>query len=421
MLTQHTYLYAQLDVHFQKDTIRLNSDSKHAVDTFLLVTLERRPVGSENIKIKISPTKNLNLPLSDLRVPPLNEFSLSDTSAKTLRYAITLPRDLKDDKFIEFEVTVTDTSNKPITLKKGVTKTIVYIKPYIDPRITSNKNLEMWLYTGTNFDPFDGVKAQEFFFRWNTLFKITRHFFGQVSFYKNRYFNSDSTVNSPVLQPATPFTTLSSTGTTQYRYVTGSYKSKSTQTIDVLGLELNGLYELNSDHEGKSAFYADASFDINTRKTTIKLDETFDTSIYVRETTIPRDTPTYSIPLVKVTSYKTPLFNLGLGFMWIYDDTDLNIKGQLVAGWSNSIKTVQYPSNSRGFVYGLVRQVKENNVYLQTRLYATYKPIGFSLGGEVFLRRNSLAEFNFTLSKVFELQNFAKLFSPVSSLETKTK
>lgn len=416
-----TCLYAQLDVHFQKDTMRLNSDSKRAVDTFLIISVERRPVGSENIKIKVSPTKNLSLSLNDVRVPPSNEFPLSDTSGKILKYPITIPRDQKDDKFIEFEVSVTDKDNNPIALKKGVTKTILYIKPYVDPSVTSNRNLEMWLHTGTNFDPFDGAKPQEFFFRWNTVFKITSHVFGQVSFYKNRYFNSDSTVNSPVFQPATPPTTLSSTGLTQYRYIKGSYKSTSTQTIDVLGLQLDGLYELNSNHFGNSAFYADLSFDINTRKTTIKFNNSFDTMTYIRDTPIPRDTPIYSLPPTRPTAYKTPLYNIGLGFMWIYDDADLNIKGQLVAGWSNSIETVQYPSYTRGFALGLVQQVKENNVYMQTRLYATYKPIGFSFGGEVFLRRNSLAEFNFTISKVFELQNFAKLFSTISSLETKAK
>ncbi|MBB1643044.1 hypothetical protein A9970_03630 [Sphingobacterium sp. UME9] len=112
--------------------------------------------------------------------------------------------------------------------------------------------------------------------------------------------------------------------------------------------------------------------------------------------------------------YQKAVSNVNLGFMWILNAKDVNIKAHLTTGlssYSNLISIRQSKSGSINYQFK-----SEKDIYLQLRLFATYMPAGISFGMESFYRRHSIPSFNFTLSKAFDIRGFTKNFTPVSGL-----
>lgn len=397
---------------YKNDTIRLESTSSEKIDTSVKILIKKNPLFKKaKLKISIDESKS-SVDLGKVKLPVKNEYQLDNLKDSTeILYNFSVSRNAKDDKILIFNLEILDSNSKHVALKKGDTSLYVYIKPLIPDSLSNTDRWEFWMFTGTNFDFFDGIKAQEFFFRANTLFKIRGSFYGQLAFYRNRYYTFDSATNRTLLEkriPVFPNDTI-------YKYNYGTYNTNIKQTTDPLGVQFDVLFNLTKGSiTNNSNFFGTIGFDIGTR--TITLENTYSHFDTIHFATSRPDTISSrsdnTLPLPPITSsYKKPFYNFSFGFMWILDEKDINIKGQLTGGFSKVLAPLVL--NTRN---GIVTYEIRQNPYIQIRLFGTYKKAGLSFGFESFIRRGDFPEFNFTLSKVFDLKNFLNVLTPVTSL-----
>jgi hypothetical protein len=350
--------------------------------------------------------------LSNTRLPVQNEFTL-DTLAKenVFNYVISVPRDLKDDKVLVLDLSAK--TEKGDTIKSINESITILVKPLGSDTLTSNRNFEFWFFTGTNFDLFDGVKAEEFYFRANTLFRITDRFAGQIAFSRNRYYTVDSTTSTGTFNSRTPPTQF---GDSLHTLSSGTYRRTGSQTTDPVGLQLDFLFKLTEDTV--SNFFTTVGFDFSRLTVNLNNTYTYDTTYRLRTS---RPDTVFGINnfgntvLPSSYSYKKPLYNISVGLMWILDESEVNIKAQLTAGWSKYLDLISITqTKGNGTVY---RFEEKGDPYMQLRMFATYKPLGISFGMETYIRRYSVPAFNFTLSKAFDIRGFIKNFTPVTGLK----
>lgn len=406
----------KFNARFTADSMRIIAGPNKSVDTALAIIIPKGAGSLLKGKVLVKAQYVNSLELKTIKASLSDSFPIDTSTDSLFSYPVSFKRDLKDDRFIRFALEAYDSTGKRVALADKDSLITVYIKPVEPDSLSTHDNWEFWLFTGTNFDPFDGIRAQEFFFRANALFKIAPKIYGQIAFYKNRYFTIDSSINNKIFQPATPPLAINGTDTS-YRYITGSYQRNTSQKTDPLGLQLDVLYKLTkSELPGHSNFFLTGGFDFNTRKTTLTFKFEYDTSAYSRSTRVPRDTTMYNLPLSVVPfSFQTAVYNLNVGLMWILDEAEVNLKAQLTAGYSHySNPIVSYSVTRNGT--NLIGFNEGRSYYLQMRMFATAKKIGLSMGFESFIRKDNTPQFNFTLSKVFELKHFVSLFSPVSSI-----
>lgn len=424
LITTSLKSQAILDLSIKEGTkIRIESDSKLSKSTTIHITIPK----------KDGDTFFTNAILSvecDLENSTVNKSSVSqqlntsltlklDTGAMQFSYTVNYDRDSVDDKKLVLKLLLkkAQTASNEIALQDAVKKIEILIKPVIKDKIVTNNNWEFWLMTGTNFDPFNGIKTEEFFFRANALFKHANSgFYSQFAFYKNRYYTTDSTSNS-TFRTATRPAKFDSV----YTYQEGTYKTNISQTTDPIGFQYDLLYNLTgSELANNSNFFLSAGFDYSTTTTTIRrINNNFDT-LKTYQTTKPDsaginlNSYPNSIPDVTLV-YKKPSYNLNFGFMWIMDETDINIKAQLNFGISSyyNLAAAYMPRGSNQFIYSYSSQ---SSPYIQSKVYATVKTPGITFGFEMFARKSEFPAFNFTLSKTFDLKSFSKLFAPVSAI-----
>jgi len=362
-------------------------------------------------KLKVILDKASSVKLDEVKVGYNSSFDLDKCKDSCeFKFQFTVPRDEKDDKILLLNLEVYDKDGNRVSIGKGDTVAKVLIKPLIGDSISNSDNWEFWFFAGTNFDPFDGIKAEEFFFRANSLFKINRFLYGQVGFYKNRYFTFDSAANRSFFERRTPILP----NDTITKFVSGTYNSNVRQTTDPLGIQIDFLFKLTQNEITKNSnFFATGGIDFGTRTITTQYEfSNFDSisfSTSKPDTLSARYANTFPIPK-KTSSYKKPFYNFCAGLMWIYDDKDINIKTQLTVGKSRIDQPLIISSRS-----GLVTYSTTRSWYGQLRCFATYKKGGISFGLESFVRQGDFPEFNFTLSKVFDLRNFFAVFTPVKS------
>lgn len=405
------------------DTLRLKSNGNLSQSATITITVPKD--GDNSGKTAIDQSKILNgkvtvtvnkdkshINLEDIRLPITSEFKLDNLKKeKEIKYSFSVPRDKNDDGALAIDIKVLNSAGTEIISKP----IIIYVKPIDKDSLTSGKDFELWFMTGTNFDLFNGARPQEFFFRANTLFKINKDFYGQIAFYKNRYFTTD-TVGGTL-----PFTAVKrpSLGDTLYTLTAASFRQSTKQTIDPLALQFDILYKLTHEEESESNFFITAGFDFSTTSVNIENKYQYsDTTFYLR--TSKPDTVrgynnfgTTSFP--EKVSYKKPAYNLNVGFMWILDQKEVNVKAHLTAGMSNFTNLINfYQSRGAGIVYNYE---SKKEPYLQLRMFATYKPLGLSFGMESFIVKAGVPAFNFTLSKAFDIKGFIKNFTPVSGLK----
>lgn len=336
------------------------------------------------------------------------KLNSSDDTIKK-EFNVNFQRSKKDDRLLILKLIATDSKGNNIILADS---NIVY-KIYIKPQSLDTLNgCELWFLTGTNFDLFDGIKSQEFFFRVNTLVKLNKNFYGQFAFYKNRYNSYDTTSGS------LPFSSVikPSIGDSVYTLTSGDYRRTTKQTIDPLALQFDILYKLTNNSE--SNFFATAGFDFSTSSVSIRNKYEYLDTTFKLHTSRPDTVKGYNsfgtTTFPESISYKKPIYNLNLGLMWIYNDAEINIKTHLTAGNSNYTNLISYyQSRGAGMIYNFEDM---KNIYLQLRMFATYKPLGLSFGLESFIRKSEVPAFNFTLSKAFDIKGFIKNFTPVTGL-----
>lgn len=415
-------LLTGLALHAQKKTLpyfkegdstRVASDSKPSPEVTIHVVIPDSIAAFKGATIIISPDTNsiTTTDLSKVKLQARSEFKLDTLQrADTITYKLNVPRDKQDDRTLVLHLTAKDKNGAAISAFDK--KMTVYVKPLTKDTLQSNNNWELWFMTGTNFDLFNGVKAEEFFFRANTMFKIGSRFYGQIAFYKNRYFTLDTSSGS---LPYTNVKRPSGFGDTLHTFTSGNYSRSSSQTVDPLGLQLDVLFKLTDNTN--SNFFATAGFDISTTAVSIKNTYTYDTSYYLqtsRPDTVKNGNIYGSSVLPAGVNYKKPAYNINLGFMWVLNDDEVNIKAQLTAGYSSFSNLLSYyQSKGNGMIYNFDAQ---RRVYLQLRMFATYKPMGICFGLESFMRQSEVPAFNFTLSKAFDIRGFTRNLTSVSSL-----
>lgn len=408
---------------FKEDTLRIESNSNPSPEANLKIVVPKDNDNSNKTdipkqdslkggKIDIELDKeNSSIDWSKVKLPASNEFVLDTllTEKHEFSYVLIVPRHTKDDKYINVILHAKSKDGKELFNKKAT----IYIKPLVADTLRSSRLYELWFLAGTNFDLFDGVKAQEFFFRANTLFRINNKFLGQIAFYKNRYYTIDTSSGT------FPFTSVKrpSIGDSLYTLTAANYRRTSKQTIDPLALQFDLLYKLTSD--SVSNFFATVGLDISTTSVTIKSEYNYsDTSFFLR-TSKPDTVKGYNnfgtTGFLESILYKKPAYNFNVGFMWILNENEVNIKAQFTAGLSSYTNLLSiYQSKGAGIIYNF--EPKKNIAYIQMRMFATYKPLGLSFGFESFIRKNEVPAFNFTLSKAFDIRGFIKNFTPVSGL-----
>ena len=407
------------------DSIRLEANNNRNQETSVTIvvpkdkdtinkkdTINQDAIKDGKISIEID-KQNSTVSLSKIKIPFATEFELDSLTEKhEFTYSIILPRDEKDDKVLVIVLHVTN--KKGVEIKELSKKLIFYIKPYTADTLRSNRNYELWFLTGTNFDLFDGVKAQEFFFRANTLFKISDNLFGQFAFYKNRSFSIDtssaSLAFSGVKRPGL--------GDSSYTLSTGHYRRTTKQTVDPVALQFDMMKKITNDSE--SNFFVTTGFEF--ASTAVTINNTYDyidTTLFLK-TSRPDTVKGYNNSGTTIFppsfSYRKPNWNLNVGFMWILDQEEVNIKAQLTAGFSRYLRLSSY-SQVRGTGTEEYVFTNQRALYMQFRTFATYKQLGLSFGLEALMRVGEIPSFNFTLSKAFDIKGFIKNFTPVSGLK----
>lgn len=399
---------AKLNLRFQSDTIKSKSDSHTTVnEQTQFEVLNAKTCKDCRVKIEIDKAKT-TANLNSLRLPLVSEFVL-DGGKDTLQfqYKFSVERDKEDDKALAFRLLATDQDGQNVQVENDKVQ-IVYLKPQIPDSLKNSETLEFWFFVGTNFDVFDGVKPQELFFRSNTLLKVSRRFFAQVGFYKSRYFSLDSSAN-PTIVRRDELRSPDSTYTVGF----GKYHRVTKQTVDPIGLQLDAFFKLTRTPLGNNSnFFATLGIDFSTRTTiTENSFSDFDTvqiKVYNRDSLYRGSFG--ELPAEK-TSFQNRVYNFNAGLLWVFDDSEVNVKAHIVGGLSNFTNLYLIVPLTGTKFYKSSRKP-----YMQFRMFATYKPIGVSFGFESFIRRSDVPQFNFTLSKVIDLRHFLSVLAPVSSL-----
>jgi hypothetical protein len=317
---------------------------------------------------------------------------------------------------VKFQINCFDTSDKKLKLTKDSILQVT-VKPYTTP-LASSMEFESWFFAGTNFDFFDGVQAQQFFFRTNNILHVARNSYVQFAIYKNRYFTSDSTTRNNLFQRENDFPIRDS----MYLFTEGTYRKVTRQTYDPLGLQIDYLYKLSalstSTDDFSKTIFLTGGFDVSTITRTIE--NTFSNFDTVKFRTKNRDTTinglrSSPLPPDKY-SYKTKASNINLGFMYIYNNKNINFKAHFTAGLSYYNDATVYVNTRIG---NLVYYDNYSDFYIQLRTFGTYKPLGISIGFDAFYKSGGFLAINTTLSKVFDLENFTRILSPVNALGVK--
>lgn len=411
LLLLNSNVYAQNG--FQPKELRLKSTNSLVVDTTVNIVIFKTDSSLRKGTLVVLPNKTKAFGFKQEPIfPDTTKFKVGDLkdSANVFPFRFSISRDSIDDRIISFDVFALDSSGTRKNLKN--TSLTVYIKPVSNP-IASNEEFESWFFAGTNFDLFNGIKPQEFFFRSNSFLRICNKVYLQFAFYKNRYFVNDSTSNRFVWQNNTPILIRDS----MYVYTKGNYFHKRTQTNDPLGFQLDVLYKVGSrsSQNSTTSFFVSGGFDVSS--TTVTIENTFskyDTIMF--RTRNPDSTikgQIFPFPPEKL-QYRTGVGNLNIGLMCIYDDTKSNFKGQINAGVSVFYQLLTLYTKGGTPTFGATKQI-----YFQIRTFYTYKPLGISFGFDTYKTSSELLKLNATLSKVVDIETFFKTFSPINSLSIK--
>ena len=413
-----TLLFLNIDVSaqngFQSKELKLKSTNSLIIDTIVNLVLFKSDSALRKGTLVIVPNKTKVFGFKQEPVfPDTIKFKIGELkdSANIFPFRFSINRDSLDDRIYGFDVFVLDSNATKKNLKNS--SITIYIKP-VSSTIDSNDEFESWFFAGTNFDLFNGIKPQEFFFRSNNLLHIHKKTYLQFAFYKNRYFVNDSSSRKFVWQNNTPILLRD----TMYNYIKGYYFHRTKQTADPIGLQLDLLYKLGisrSSEKSSTSFFITAGADVNS--TTVTIENTFsnyDTIMF--RTKNPDSTikgQLFPIPTER-TQYRTGVGNLNIGFMCIFNDVNSNFKGQINAGVStfNQLRTLE----TRG---GMPTFSAKREVYFQLSTFYTYKPLGISIGFIAYKIKSELFRLNATLSKVVDIETFFKTFSPVNSLSIK--
>ncbi|RTQ53459.1 hypothetical protein EJV47_01595 [Hymenobacter gummosus] len=414
---------------FKQERILTLESNTNTKTTTIIVTVDKSLINSDK-KIHIYPSQDKyesTIDLTKIQLPLENKFKIdSNVVENGISFTLNLPVDALQEKTLTINAEILDKDSKPVP--KSLKQMIIIIKP-VQNNVSNNKNFEFWVLTGTNFDLLNDVKPQELFIRINTIFKIAewketketkkakdKSLFGQIAFYRNRYYAVDTA------STGLPFSSVKRPliGSNLYTITQGTYRRTTIQTIDPVACQFDLMYNINTFQEHN--YFLTLGMLVSTSNVNIRYKYDYlDTTFFAR-TSRPDTIKGYgglgTTFLPEKISYRTSSGNINLGLLWIYDTNTINIKTHLTTGISSFSKLISYSeTRGAGSVYRFDNYIEP---YAQMRMFATQKSIGISLGAEAFIRKNEVTAFNFTLSKTFDATQLGSIFSPISSLKPST-
>jgi hypothetical protein len=417
----HHYCQSQsLDVDFFKapDTVKTSAE-KQVTFTVILRAPNQTAFAGHKVELAVE-NSDFSIPAADVFLPSDKTLSIDNTGESNEKaFTIIFNRHDKDDRTINLRLNLYDATGNPVTSTDSRLKKTIYIKPSkADTLSDASKNgYEFWLFTGTNLDLLDGVKAKELYFKGSYLVNIkknntfTKHWI-YTTFGKNRYFSDKDSLGrvpfSEELPRAVPGDSIT--------LVRGSYSSLRESVTDNIFTSFEYLNFISDFSSPTSKIFATLGFSLNLQS--IKTSYTnknilSDTSTFLRIA----DSSYVFRPLNLERKIKQFNYNLHFGFTHILSTDAINIKTQLIAG----INRFTYPYASvRNSTIDRTFYKNEQDVFFQLKIDATVLSPGISIGFEFFLRRTEIPLFNVSLTKVLDIKQIGSLFGKVPAIGSKT-
>jgi hypothetical protein len=403
----------KLKVFFEKKIDTLTADTRQEITQIFKVIVPKQDkfdgsiVTFEIVKTDISPDK--------IYLPDEKTITLVD-SKDTIKkeFTIKFQRSQKDDRLLTLKLTATDKAGKSLTLFDSATVYKVYAKPKAADTLkdASGSGQEFWLFTGTNLDLLDGVKAKELYFKGSYLFNLkqdarsTRSWI-YLTFGKERFFaDKDSASNGNFSDHLTRGPLGDS-----ITIVRGMYNSSRNVTTDNIFTSLDYLYRIGELSSKESSLFLNAGFYIGLQ--TIK--STYSNTVVWADTStsLRRPDSVYQFrPMYRDSKLKQLNYNFSFGFTHILSTAKLNVKSQLRTG----VNMYSYPESfSRSGFSENVQYRTAPSVFTQLRLDATVLNPGIAIGFEAFVRQGQFPLFNVSLTKVLDFTQLSSLFGAVQS------
>ncbi|MEO6979356.1 MAG: hypothetical protein ABI113_13285 [Mucilaginibacter sp.] len=396
-------------IHFEltNDTIAA-SQGKETIKHVKIIVEQDAASTLKNMVVKIAMVKTKsNIEPGNLFIPQIIPYAIADLKKDlTIDVPVKILRDSVHDRILTLQLSATTDDTVKIKLddeKKAISE--IYIEPY-KLSLNDDPSFEPLLFAGTNFDLLDGGKPKELYVKMNLFWKLNRKNYLQLGMYSNRTFSTpDSVGNAPF---SSVFRTKKNITDTTLSSVSGTYSRKTTYTYQPIAIYFEYHRKLVDNNQVASIFVT-GGMEIGIVKTTVKNQA----SNIVADTTvikIPKGTFVQSPMVNNSFEFTRPNYLTYIGFMFLKDNDEFNVKFQLLAGFNNYWQP-QFTSPSLS-VYKV-----ENVVYSASKLNVIIKKVGIGFGMEMLVRRGTPAVISATLSKVINLRDIKSLFNPISSIK----
>lgn len=403
-----TLSYSQeIDVKFTTNNDTITSSNKTEIThEFSVELLKSKSIDSVIVTVNLIETE-FSIPKSDIFLVSDLTIKGDTTKNTTKKFKIKFLRNFKDDRLIKFNL-IARKNGKEVKIKDNREYTL-YVKPAVKDSLKSalNKGYEFWVFTGTNLDLLDGVKARELFLKGNYLFNLKKdekesQSWINIGFGKNRYFSEKDTIQTKSFVEEIPTTSLDST-----TLVYGKFNSLRTTETNSIFLDLDYMFQVKQISSITSKIFLKAGFSIslqdirNTYKNNVIVSDTITVAVGNRDS---------EVPMFRTIKYKQFNLSFNVGFAHIFDNDEVNIKSFLSIG----LNRLNYPYGSVERNNGEIFQSKLKP-YLQFKMDATVLKPGLSIGLENFLRIGEVPLFNVTLTKVIDLSQLNSLFAKLKT------
>lgn len=155
-----TFYGQQLKAEFEKKIDTVQSDNKKEVSvTFTVKVPKQQNFEGAKVVWSIVPT-DVSLDETEIFLPVKREIIVSKDKDNDSPFTIKLQRKNTRDRIIKIKLTAMK-DNTEIAIDPILTREyIIYVKNFSeDPVLKKKEGYELWLYTGTNLDLIDGIKA----------------------------------------------------------------------------------------------------------------------------------------------------------------------------------------------------------------------------------------------------------------------
>jgi hypothetical protein len=401
-----------LKAFFARKVDSIQSDArKELLQSFTIRAVKNDKLKGAKVEF-INAGNDFSVPDADLFFPPNRELEI-DNSKDTMEKSFTIRcrRNVEVDRMITLKLIAKDKDGKNIPLKDSNTTYKIWIARAADPLSDANsKGHEFWLFTGTNLDFLDGVKARELYFKGSFLFKLgtAEQNWGYITFGKNRYFSDKDSLfrqrlHDVLFPPAKP---------DSVRIINGYYDSfREIETNNTFG-SIDYLWKLTKNSTATSQLFISTGLYFGLQN--IKIN--YNNFNIVSDTQMIKRTAdsVYGVQTLlnetRLTQYN---YNASVGILHVLTTDKVNVKTHLLTG----LNAFAYPvfTSTRS---GVTRTATttQKNFFFQMKLDATVLDPGIALGFEAFLRRGQQPLFNVSLTKVIDITQLSALFGKLPTV-----